>query len=449
MAGSVPGQRLFNRTQGPHPRGPRRLLRRLLKRNDVGLNLGVGHADDGWQTPEPVTLADGTRVRLLKDGEALGRALKAIKTAKRSICFEFYTWANDATGRAFADALIERAAAGVRVYAIYDGFGTLGGNDRVMFDRMRRAGIRVKEFHPMRPWECDYSWRPFSRDHRKLVVIDNDFAITGGLNIADAYAGSWVAPNDLKPIQLWRDTGLSIHGPSAAPFLACFSKTWTYLHRGGPIRRVLYTGGVTIPKSAKGHRIGRGRQKQSRPELLAADSLGVIATAPTLASPLREILYGLIRSARRRIRMTMAYFAPDDELIKVLCEAAARGVKVELMFGAKSDLPLMVTAARAFYERLFTGGITVYERQHVILHAKTLLVDDIAIIGSTNLDYRSIEFNCEISAVIRNAQFAQELSNLFDHDVKFAQRINQHEWKRRTVWTRLTQRAVIHFRQLL
>ena len=146
-----PGNRLFNRTQGPHPRGPRRLLKRLLKRNDVGLNLGFGHADDGWAPPHPVILGDGTKVRLLKDGEALKSALNAIKRAKFRICFEFYTWANDATGRAFADALIERATAGVRVYVVYDSFGTLGGNDRVMFDRMRRAGVRVAEFHPIRP----------------------------------------------------------------------------------------------------------------------------------------------------------------------------------------------------------------------------------------------------------------------------------------------------------
>lgn len=445
----TPRKRLFNRTQGPHPRGPRRLLRTLLKRNDVGLNLGVGHADDGWKPPPPVILEDGTKIRLLKDGESLKSGLNAIKKAKFRICFEFYTWANDATGRTFADALIERASAGVKVYVVYDSFGTLGGNDRVMFDRMRRAGVRVAEFHPIRPWECEFSWRPFNRDHRKLVVVDDDYAGTGGLNIADAYAGNWVAPNDLKPVQLWRDTGLSIHGPTARHFLASFSRTWTYVHKGGPITRALYHGGVNVPRSAKGHRIGRARQRPDGPDLLHDNAMGVIATVPTLASPLRQLLYGLIRSARTRVRMTMAYFAPDDELITALCDAAKRGVKVELMLGAKSDLPVMVTAARAFYNRLFTGGVHVYERQFVILHAKTLLVDDVAIIGSTNLDYRSIEFNCEISAVIRSAAFAKELSKLFDHDKKFAREIEQSEWERRTFWTRAAQWAVIHFRQLL
>ncbi|HEX8322562.1 MAG TPA: phospholipase D-like domain-containing protein [Tepidisphaeraceae bacterium] len=441
--------RLFNRTSGPHPRGPRRLLRKLLRRNDVGLNLGPEVSDDGWEPPHDVRLADGSTVRLLKDGEALKVALDAIKSAKTRVCFEFYTWANDATGRAFADALMERARAGVKVHCIYDSFGTLGGNDRVMFDTMRRAGVHVAEFHPLRPWECEFSWRPFNRDHRKLVMVDNHFAAVGGLNIADAYAGSWVARNDLKPVQLWRDTGLCVEGPAAKMFLGAFARTWTYVHKGGRIVRAMYTGGIAVPRSPKGSRIGTARSRHGHAELLPIDSIGLIATVPTLASPLRPILYGLIRGAQRRVRMTMAYFAPDDELIKVLCEAAARGVKVELMFGAKSDLPLMVTAARAFYERLFTHGVEVYERQFVILHAKTMLVDDVSVVGSTNLDYRSIEFNCEISAVVRSVDFAQELNRLFDHDKKYARRIEQNEWKRRTWRTRLTQWIVIRVRQLL
>ncbi|MGC4030886.1 MAG: phospholipase D-like domain-containing protein [Tepidisphaeraceae bacterium] len=446
---SAPGHKLFNRTQGPHPRGPRKILRRLLRKNEFGLNLVDGYTDDGWRAHEPVTLADGTKVRLLKDGEALRVALDAIKTARHRVCFEFYTWANDATGRAFAEALIERAKAGVKVNVIYDSFGTLGGNDRVMFASMRKAGVKVKEFHPIRPWECDFSWRPFNRDHRKLVVVDDHFAGTGGLNIADPYAGSWVAPNELKPVQLSRNTGLAIEGPAAREFMASFTRTWLYLHRGGRIVRAMYTGGLNVPKSPKGSRIGTARSRRERQRLLADNSLGVIATVPTLASPLRPLLYGLIRSAKRRIRMTMAYFAPDDELIQVLCDAAARGVKVELMFGAKSDLPLMVTAARAFYGRLFTSGVVVYERQFVILHAKTMLVDDVSVVGSTNLDYRSIEFNCELSAVIRSAAFAKELSQLFDHDMKYARRIDQNDWKKRTFWTRATQWIVTHFRQLL
>ena len=198
--------------------------------------------------------------------------------------------------------------------------------------------------------------------------------------------------------------------------------------------------------SPQGRRLGTARHytagpRTPGPELMPDNTLGVIATVPTLASPLRPLLYGLIRNAKYRIRMTMAYFAPDDELISVLCDAAGRGVAVELMFGAKSDAPIMLTAARAFYSRLFSNGVKVYERQFVILHAKTMLVDDVSLVGSTNLDYRSIEFNCEISAVVRD--------HAFDHDKKYAEQVDQTQLSRRTLKTRIAQWAVTHVRQLL
>ncbi|MGN6504488.1 MAG: phospholipase D-like domain-containing protein [Tepidisphaeraceae bacterium] len=454
MSGSF-GDKLFgSRPRGPRPRGPKRILRNLLKKNEVGVNVAPGHTDDGWHDLPPVTLADGSTVRLWKDGESLKRAFNAIEDAKTRVCFEFYTWANDATGRAFADLLMAKARKGVKVFCIYDSFGTLGGNDRVMFDELRRAGVRVAEFHPIRPWDCRFSWRPFNRDHRKIIAVDQNYAGIGGLNIADAYAGSWVAPNDLKPVQLWRDTAIGVRGPASRYFVASFARTWNYVHKGGRIDRAGYTNGIRPPRSPKGNRIGRARSDLVHPTqtldtILNADSLGVIATVPTLASPLRPLLYGLLRGARKRIRMTMAYFAPDDELIRELCDAAGRGVKVQLMFGAKSDVRLMVTAARAFYDRLFCHGVEVYERQFVILHAKTLLVDDIAIVGSTNLDYRSIEFNCEISAVIRNRAFADQLSLLFDHDIKYAKRVDRQAWGKRRFLDRATEWAVIRARQLL
>ena len=449
MSGSF-GDKLFgSRPRGPRPTGPKRILRNLLRKNETGVNVAPGAADDGWETPPAVTLADGTIVQLWKDGESLKRAFDAIKDAKHRVCFEFYTWANDATGRAFADLLIAKAKQGVRVHCIYDSWGTLGGNDRVMFEELRRAGVRVAEFHPVRPWDCKFSWRPLSRDHRKLVAIDHEFAGIGGLNIADPYAGSWVAPNDLKPVQLWRDTAIGVRGPAARYFVASFAHTWNYVHKGGRIHRAGYMSGIHAPRPAKGNRIGTARSKQSVEEILPADSLGLIATTPTLTSPLRPILYGLLRGARRRIRMTMAYFAPDDELIRELCDAAGRGVKVQLMFGAKSDIRVMVTAARAFYDRLFCNGVEVYERQFVVLHAKTLLVDDIAIVGSTNLDYRSIEFNCEISAIIRNPAFANQLSGMFDHDMKYAKRVDNATWGKRKFIDRATEWAVIRARTLL
>jgi hypothetical protein len=144
-----------------------------------GLNVGPGE-EDGWVTPPPVELADGTRLYLYKDGEGLRAGLGAIAAAKRRICLEMYIFANDATGRAYADLLARRARDGLAVYLIYDSFGSVGSAE--LIDKMRAAGVRVAEFHPMLPWRGKYGWRLFSRDHRKLLVCDDRVAGLGGIN---------------------------------------------------------------------------------------------------------------------------------------------------------------------------------------------------------------------------------------------------------------------------
>ena len=162
-----------------------------------GLNLAPGSNDDGWIVPPTVHLQDGTRIQLYKDGEALHAAYSAIQHAKRRICLEAYIFADDATGHAFADLLAAKAQQGLKVFVIYDSFGSFGLSPLVrpkprLFEMMRRAGVRLAEFHPIRPWEGRFSWRPVNRDHRKLLVIDDDIAGLGGLNVGREYAGSWV-----------------------------------------------------------------------------------------------------------------------------------------------------------------------------------------------------------------------------------------------------------------
>src|SRR5687768_1165290 len=155
MSSPLPDPLLGRPASALKRRRPRRLLSRLLRKNDVGVNAAPG-VDDGWVTPPPVALADGSHVQLYKDGEALKHAYDAIARAKSRVCFEFYIWDNDATGRAFAELLQKKAREGVNVYCIYDGWGVLGGNDRRMFREMRRNGVRVAEFHPIRPWETTF-----------------------------------------------------------------------------------------------------------------------------------------------------------------------------------------------------------------------------------------------------------------------------------------------------
>ena len=146
----------------------------------------------------------------------------------------------------------------------------------------------------------------------------------------------------------------------------------------------------------------------------------------------------------------MAYFAPPDELIEALCKAAKRGVRVRLMLPGRCDVRLLITAARSFYACLLPCGVEIYERQHVVLHAKTMCIDgEYTVLGSTNLDYRSIEYNLELSALICSKEFGHNMHLLFENDVRFAERITPRQWRRRPVVDRFGQWAVNRARYLL
>jgi cardiolipin synthase len=401
----------------------------------AGINISPGSQDDGWVVPQPVDLSDGTRVQLYKDGEALQAAYSAIENAKRRVCLEAYIFADDDTGCAFADLLCRKARHGVGVYVIYDSFGSFNVSQfwkpkPPMFDRMRRAGVRMQEFHPMRPWETQFSWRPVNRDHRKLLVVDDQIGGLGGLNVGREYAGSWVIKAHHDSRDLWRDNAIGVVGQGARHLLRAFAATWNYCTHGGHISRSQYEYAATP-------------DDRDMP-------FGLLASVPTMSSPLGERLCALMRGARKSIEITMAYFAPDGALIDELVRAARRGVKVRLMLPARSDVKALIWAAQSFYECLMEAGVEIYERQCVVLHAKTMCIDGrISIVGSMNLDTRSIEYNLESSAIVRDERFGRQMHTLFENDVRYARRIHPEEWRRRPWRDRIIQWCVNRGRYLL
>ena len=419
-----------------------------------------GPDDDGWHMPEPVTLDDGTELQLYKDGEAALAAYLAITKAKRRVLLEVYIWPSDETGKKFSELLCEKAKAGVSVFVIYDGFGSLLA-DKSIFHDMRRAGCQVVEFHPALPQRSRWGWRPFNRDHRKLLVVDDDIVGVGGLNIGNRYAGNWVAPEaKVRPEKMWRDAGVGIRSKAAADRYAnAFAKTWRYCLRRGPIGRTSVFTGLALPKRQVS-RIGKVQLAYNGFQPLPGRSpldlledgvdVGCVGSAPAFNSPLRPFLYRLVRDARKSLSLTMAYFAPDDELIEGLCAAARRGVKVRLMMAGRSDAKILIIAARAFYRTLMDAGCEVYEREGAMLHQKAIVADgELSVLGSTNLDYRSIEFNLELSAVIRSEQFAKQLDAMFDHDAQFARHVDPQEWRERPYRDRLVQWFVSRLRYAL
>jgi cardiolipin synthase len=182
----------------------------------------------------------------------------------------------------------------------------------------------------------------------------------------------------------------------------------------------------------------------------ALPDLSILASVATMDSPLRPLLHRLFREASKSIQLTMAYFAPDDELIASLCGAARRGVKVQLMLPGRCDVKPLLIAARSFYITLMEAGVEIYERQGCILHAKTMVIDgEISVVGSTNLDYRSIEYNLELSGVLRSKEFGEQMHDLFENDIRFAERISLRQWRKRPWGDRCGQWAVNRARYLL
>jgi len=420
----------------------------------AGINIAPGSNDDGWTIPHPVTLSDGTRVQLYKDGEGLRAAYEAIQSAKRRICLEMYIFASDETGMAFAELLAEKARQGLKVFVLYDSLGSLA-TDEKMFLMMRRAGVIVREFHPFWPWKGKSQWRPFNRDHRKLLVIDDDVAWMGGLNIAGEYAGSWVVKSGGPVLEPWRDSAVGIHGPAAREYRQVFRRTWNYAKQRTHVRELEYVHNLDgicgercqWPFPAT-HRPRRGVNLFDTPE--GAGQLGILASVPQRHSPLRPFLNRLIRDARKSVMLTMAYFAPHDDLIEELCRAARRGVRVQLMLPGRGDVKVLMIAARSFYETLMTAGVQIYERQGAVLHAKTMVIDGlISMVGSTNLDYRSIEFNLEVSTLIRSRTFGGQMIHLFENDIHYAKRIKPDRWRKRPVRDRFVQWLVSRVRNWL
>lgn len=431
MAAPGSGQAGFETTRGPGPvtsAGREAVLARLG--GDAGASGFLREhlaVEQKVNAGSPLVL--GNRVTLLQDGPATLEAMfAAIRQARDHINLETYIFEAGEVGQKFSELLLERQSEGVQVNVIYDSIGGLT-TPEAFFERLRAGGVRVVEFNPVNPLnEKRKSWLLNNRDHRRQLLIDGRIAFVGGVNISDAYTSSPSGKRAGKKGKQsegedpgWRDTHVRIEGPVVAEFQRLFLDTWT---------------------RQKGESL---EAQKSFPQLQETGNeivraIGSRADDP--ASPIYLTLMSAIRLAELEVHLTVAYFAPDRQLLKALCEAAGRGVDVKLVLPSHTDSWPIFHLGRSHYTKLLRAGVGIHERHGALMHAKTAVIDGIwSTIGSSNLDIRSFLHNDEINAVILGRDFAARMEALFAADLEESEQILLEKWRRRSLWLRVKEQA--------
>ena len=351
----------------------------------------------------------GNRLELLINGEATFKALfHSIENAKEYILVSFFIVKNDALGQKFQDALIKKANEGVRVYFLYDDFGSQK-LDHSFFAEMRAAGIECHSFG-------NESWlsriQINFRNHRKIVVVDGQQSFLGGLNIGNEYL------EGNERLGAWRDTYMEIDGPATLAVQLVFLEDWYWSTRDVP----------EISSVANSH-----------PENQAAL---ILPSGP--ADNWESWKLFIIEAAgktKQRLWITSPYFVPDDGVLSSLQAAALRGVDVRILLPQKPDHRLVYLSSFSFYEQTLPLGIQLYRYQAGFLHQKVLLTDHHAAVGSANLDNRSFRLNFEITAFTSNPKFVLEVEEMLVQDFAQARPVELAEFEDRSFLFRAACRA--------
>jgi len=369
--------------------------------------------------------SSATHIQLLWKGkESFETIFHAIKEAKRFIYLQFYIFKNDETGRALSELLKEKSREGVKVYLLYDHFGSFG-TPRSFWKEMSQAGVHIRASHPFK-WTAPFHY--VHRDHRKLIVIDSKKAFTGGLNIANEYSGLHLR----RRSRGWRDTGIMVEGSIVKELFETFKKSWN-TWRG---ERLVFR--------------QEGEEPQTKKEKGRIPALSIFVYSRKGRKRMRNLLRHSIENAKATISLTTAYFIPSRRMIALLEDAVRRRVSVQLLVPGKSDVPAASYAGRAFFTRLLKSGIEIYTYRGEMLHAKTYVFDlHWSIVGSTNLDYQSLMYNDEGNIGILDVSFASKMIEIFEKDLKESLKIDLEQWHRRPLLEKLKEHFFALFKKRL
>ncbi len=363
-----------------------------------------------FPSEQPILTSDGHSLHWHDTGsKMLAAQVAAIAKAARSVRLEQYIFQASAVAERFRDALTDAAKRGVTVTLLLDAVGCLG-LPHSYFTDLEAAGGKVIWFNPMR-WSL---WT--FRDHRKVLIVDEEVAFLGGCNVAAEYDGDGVNEG-------WRDGGVDISGPVVKFLVEAFESQ--------------------VAKA--GNKIWLARKHGRNGWVEAGPDVSLLLMRPGLhqgafQTALRQDLLGA-----QDIAMTMAYFLPRGRFMRALRHAAKRARLFRLLLPGKSDIPMMSVATRALYGPFQRSGAWIFEYQPQVLHAKVIVVDDVVYVGSSNLDPRSLSINFEVMLRVRSSELAKRARETFERDLEHSLPAPRLSWKKPlTWWVRLKQKAA-HF----
>ncbi len=376
---------------------------------------------------EGVTFSHNNRIRLLISGqEKFDDMFQAISEARSSIHLEYFNFRNDSIAMLLFNLLAEKAAHGVEVRALYDAFGN-SSNNRPLKNRhirkLRSQGIQIYEFDPLNfPWINHV----FSRDHRKIVVIDGQIAYTGGMNVADYYI------KGTEQVGSWRDMHCRIEGDEVNTLQRIFMQIWEKTTGERLQGAKYYYGQYTAPYFTPIDSIDTNALPPSPPT-----QAGIINREPEKTNRIiRSFYYHAIDDAKDSIKLINPYLTLNRKLKRKLREAAERGVKVEIMASTHSDIPLTPDCMFYNLHKLMKKGVEVWMYEPGFHHTKVIMVDGrFCTVGSANLNARSLRWDYEENAVIIDRHITQQLCDLFDADKRDSFRLTPETWNKfRTPW---------------
>jgi cardiolipin synthase A/B len=405
----------------------RTVLRRVLL-TVVGLQLALaigltvvdsyrrrGKKPKPFETTEPadVTIGDGVVTSYTFGQDLYEDMLAAIAGARHQVLLESYIWKGDEVGERFKQALYDAAARGVQVFAIYDGFANLVVSPRF---KHFRPPVRVLRYPVYSAGVRFFDLRRYGRDHRKILVVDDEVAFVGGYNIGSAYATEW------------RDTHVRVTGPGVWDLKRAFADFWNLhrrQHHGGPLQV------ETAPQWDPHIRVHRN--------------------VPRLwMFPIRSMYLEAINRASRNIYLTQAYFIPDNDFAQALVNAAERGVDVKILVPETSNHVVADWLSRGFYGELLEAGVQIWRYQGAMVHAKTATIDSSwSTVGTANIDRLSMTGNYEVNVEFVDPPMAKEMERIFETDLRNSVRLTREVWEARGAHKKFTEAFLAPLRPLL